>query len=165
MSDFSNVITPRIRLLTAMWGVGWLGLYEACFYTACRIADIPYRFPWASSLIIVVALVFIAVVFFLNTMRNRYIIKDNKLLIKEYIFFQKSLDIELPLSTIQNPVLKRSLFKPVKHLYIEVGENAYRLSSLTYRQELFEYLQQHNDTEEHQTRETLFYKQTKPQKK
>ena len=96
----------------------------------------------------------------LNIYKNQYTLVRDNLIVKEYMFFYKTIDAHIPLSTIDEVKITQTFNHPMKHIQLRTANATYDLSCITYRDELYKELANRLITR-HANTQTLFYKQRK----
>ena len=113
-----------------------------CYIQAISFGHPTENFQWVEFyqkdiLILVLGVPLYISLFLYNEYRNRYRIIGDTLIIKEYMFFFKTIDVTIPLSTIDEVKLTRNFNRPPKHIQLRTGDAVYDLSCNTYRDELY----------------------------
>lgn len=113
-----------------------------CYIQAISFGHPTENFQWVKFyhkdiLILVIGGPLYISLFLYNEYKNIYRIVGDSLVIKEHMFFYKTIDTTIPLSTIDEVRLTRNFNRPRKHIQLRTGDAVYDLSCTTYRDELY----------------------------
>ncbi len=140
---YDNQLDWKGLLIWVTYFVGFTCLVFAVFYALAVIFNHPVTdFQWLQYyykdiLILIIGIPLFYSVFLISENKNSYRIIDDNLIVKEYLFFCKTIDIIIPITTINKISLTRTFNHPRKHIQLQVGNSVYDLSCTTYRNELY----------------------------
>ena len=81
----------------------------------------------------------IFIVLYSSSMKNKYrIINDEKIVIKEYLFFIKTVDLVVPINMIKDIKIEQTFNVIRPHIAIYLPNRVMRLNCITHQQELYD---------------------------
>lgn len=98
-------------------------------------------FNWhISSIIICLSIIWgLYIILYFSSMKNKYrIINDEKIVIKEYLFFIKTVDLIIPINMINDIKIERTINVIRPHIAIYLPNRIMRLNCITHQQEFYD---------------------------
>lgn len=113
------------------------------------------------TIILIVGMSIFQSIILYNTYRNQYRLVGDTITFREYMLFYKTVDITIPISTINEVKLLRTVSHPIKHIQLRTANATYSLSCITHREELFKELVSKVNKKQQVIDKLYFYKQKK----